>query len=313
MDGLSGPVYESTPKNYRKRSIRQINFATPHIPLAGGGAKRGRLAAEQLNLSNQETPVDAQSDVNTNVSSSRRSVNKQLAQPKRVVATENRSRQNNWMYVNRKETSASKTSRVSPIKSQQQQHRSTGRQLQLVQQTQQQQSSRTGATLTSGDNRTKRKKKVTAGIKALKEIRAFQRSTNLLLRKLPFARLVRSITVRSLGPDYLSYRWQAICFLALQEAAEAFVVHLFECAQRCAIHARRITVMSKDIQLVTHLQNIPTTSQFTQYHHTVLSQHHQHLQPHKPLPLGHLTQPKTKQHRHSDYSQQSNVDEDDSS
>lgn len=124
-------------------------------------------------------------------------------------------------------------------------------------------------------------------------------------RKLPFARLVRSITVRTLGPSYLSFNWQAVCFLALQEAAEAFIVHLFECAQRCAIHARRVTVMTKDIQLVTHLQNIPTSSQFTHYHHTIQSQ--QQLAHLKQLKYKHASQPRKK-----GYSKQSDVDEDDS-
>lgn len=127
----------------------------------------------------------------------------------------------------------------------------------------------------------------------------------LMSRKLPFARLVRSITVRTLGPSYLSFNWQAVCFLALQEAAEAFIVHLFECAQRCAIHARRVTVMTKDIQLVTHLQNIPTSSQFTHYHHTIQSQ--QQLAHLKQLKYKHASQPRKK-----GYSQQSDVDEDDS-
>ncbi|XP_018652785.1 putative centromere protein A (cenp-A) (centromere autoantigen A) [Schistosoma mansoni] len=299
MDDLSDPVYESTPKNYRKRSTRKTNFATPHVPLAGGGIKKARVAIEQLNFSNQAAPLDEQSVVNTNVSSSRRSVNKQLAQPRRVTSTGNKSRQNNWMYVNRKETSKSNSRRVSPVRNRLSQ--SSGRNLKLVQK---QQSSQTTGTA-QNDKQIRPKKRAAQYSVALKEIRAFQRSTNLLLRKLPFARLVRSITVRTLGPSYLSFHWQAICFLALQEAAEAFIVHLFECAQRCAIHAKRITVMSKDIQLVTHLQNIPTSSQFTHYHHTIQSQQ---------LQLAHLKQIKRKhssQRRRKDHSQESDVDEDD--
>ncbi|CAH8599817.1 unnamed protein product [Schistosoma curassoni] len=299
MGDLSGPVYESTPKNCKKRSTRQTNFATPHIPLAGGGSKKARLVIEQINVSNQAAPLDGQSDVNTNVSSSRRSVNKQLSQPRRVIATGNKSRQNNWMYVNRKETSKPSNRRVSPIRNRQSQ--SSGRNRQLVQT---QQSSKTTGSA-SNDNQIRPKRRAAPCEIALREIRAFQRSTNLLLRKLPFARLVRSITVRTLGPSYLSFNWQAVCFLALQEAAEAFIVHLFECAQRCAIHARRVTVMTKDIQLVTHLQNIPTSSQFTHYHHTIQSQ--QQLAHLKQLKYKHASQPRKK-----GYSQQSDVDEDDS-
>ncbi|TNN11563.1 histone H3-like centromeric protein [Schistosoma japonicum] len=297
MNEISGPAYESTPKNAGKRTVRQANFATPHVPLAGGGGgnKRPRLVIEQMNVSNQMTASDDQSDVNTNVSSSRRSAIKQLSQPRRVVATENQSNQNNWMYVNRKEsTSRPNTRRFSPINDQQ--PRSSGRHLQMVQT---QRSNQTA--VAPSNNQAKPKKRLPIGVKALKEIRAFQRSTNLLLRKLPFARLVRSITVRTLGPSYLSFRWQAVCFLALQEAAEAFIVHLFECAQRCAIHARRITVMSKDIQLVTHLQNIPTSSQFTQYHAVVSSR--------QPLQqLARLKQSKNK-HIRRDRSRQSDYDD----
>ncbi|KAH8857677.1 histone H3-like centromeric protein CSE4 [Schistosoma japonicum] len=221
---------------------------------------------------------------------------------------ENQSNQNNWIYVNRKEsTSRPNTRRFSPINDQQ--PRSSGRHLQMVQT---QRSNQTA--VAPSNNQVKPKKRLPIGVKALKEIRAFQRSTNLLLRqaillyyyilklwKLPFARLVRSITVRTLGPSYLSFRWQAVCFLALQEAAEAFIVHLFECAQRCAIHARRITVMSKDIQLVTHLQNIPTSSQFTQYHAVVSSR--------QPLQqLARLKQSKNK-HIRRDQSRQSDYDD----
>ncbi|CAH8612209.1 unnamed protein product [Schistosoma intercalatum] len=183
------------------------------------------------------------------------------------------------MYVNRKETPKPNSRRVSPIRNRQSQ--SSGRNRQLVQT---QQSSKTTGSA-SNDNQIRPKRRAAPCEIALREIRAFQRSTNFLLRKLPFARL--------------------LSFLALQEAAEAFIVHLFECAQRCAIHARRVTVMTKDIQLVTHLQNIPTSSQFTHYHHTIQSQ--QQLPHSKQLKYKHASQPRKK-----GYSQQSDVDEDDS-
>lgn len=90
------------------------------------------------------------------------------------------------------------------------------------------------------------------GTRALLEIRKFQKSTNLLLRKLPFARLVREIT------DYLAVtkdmRWQALAIEALQEAAEAYLVYLFEDANLCAIHAKRVTVMPRDVQLARRIR-----------------------------------------------------------
>ena len=49
-------------------------------------------------------------------------------------------------------------------------------------------------------------------------------------------------------------RWQSQAIQALQEAAEAFLVHLFEDANLCAIHAKRVTIMQKDIQLARRIR-----------------------------------------------------------
>lgn len=89
------------------------------------------------------------------------------------------------------------------------------------------------------------------GVKALKEIRFYQRNTDLLIRKLPFARLVREIQ-QMFHRD--TYRWQAEALLALQEAAEAHLVGLFEDANLCVIHAKRVTIMPKDIQLARRIR-----------------------------------------------------------
>ena len=71
---------------------------------------------------------------------------------------------------------------------------------------------------------------------ALREIRKYQKGYGLLLRKLPFQRLVRELTV-PLSPADL--RWQPSALEAIQEAAEAYLVGLFEDANLCAIHAKR--------------------------------------------------------------------------
>eukprot|EP00698_Gefionella_okellyi_P012728 TRINITY_DN3446_c0_g1_i1.p1 TRINITY_DN3446_c0_g1~~TRINITY_DN3446_c0_g1_i1.p1 ORF type:complete len:159 (-),score=15.57 TRINITY_DN3446_c0_g1_i1:362-775(-) len=93
------------------------------------------------------------------------------------------------------------------------------------------------------------------GTVALREIRKFQRTTDLLLRKLPFARLVREICQQFYSAaDQL--RWQAEALLALQEAAEAYLVHLFEDGNLCAIHGKRVTIMVKDIQLARRLRGV---------------------------------------------------------
>ncbi|KAI3966225.1 hypothetical protein MKX01_036575 [Papaver californicum] len=88
------------------------------------------------------------------------------------------------------------------------------------------------------------------GTKALREIRKFQKSTDLLLPAAPFIRIVKEIT-NNFSKEVS--RWQAEALQALQEAAEAFLVNLFEDAQLCVIHARRVTLMQKDWQLARRL------------------------------------------------------------
>lgn len=88
------------------------------------------------------------------------------------------------------------------------------------------------------------------GTVALREIRKFQKSTDLLIRKLPFQRLVREI-----AQEYKSdLRFQSQAVLALQEAAEAYLVGLFEDTNLCAIHAKRVTIMPKDITLARRIR-----------------------------------------------------------
>jgi len=88
------------------------------------------------------------------------------------------------------------------------------------------------------------------GTVALREIRRYQKSTELLIRKLPFQRLVREI-----AQDYKTdLRFQSLAVLALQEAAEAYLVGLFEDTNLCAIHAKRVTIMPKDIQLARRIR-----------------------------------------------------------
>ncbi|OAA53820.1 histone H3 [Niveomyces insectorum RCEF 264] len=93
------------------------------------------------------------------------------------------------------------------------------------------------------------------GTLALKEIRRYQSSTDLLLLKLPFARVVREIAL-TMRPHDEGMRWQSQAILALQEAAEAFLVHLFEDTNLCALHARRVTIMRRDIWLARRIRGI---------------------------------------------------------
>uniref|UniRef100_A0A8U8BDP0 Histone H3 n=1 Tax=Geospiza parvula TaxID=87175 RepID=A0A8U8BDP0_GEOPR len=81
-------------------------------------------------------------------------------------------------------------------------------------------------------------------------IRRYQKSTELLIRKLPFQRLVREI-----AQDFKTdLRFQSSAVMALQEASEAYLVGLFEDTNLCAIHAKRVTIMPKDIQLARRIR-----------------------------------------------------------
>lgn len=120
------------------------------------------------------------------------------------------------------------------------------------------------------------KKRFRPGARALREIRLLQNSTKLLLRKLPFARVVREIQLEFTGKQF---RWQAEALLALQEAVEAYLVQTFEdayvklralstdygrltdgplcaCRNLCAIHAKRVTLMVKDLQLARRIRGM---------------------------------------------------------
>ncbi|XP_021564651.1 histone H3.3 isoform X1 [Carlito syrichta] len=91
------------------------------------------------------------------------------------------------------------------------------------------------------------------GTVALREIRRYQKSTELLIRKLPFQRLVREI-----AQDFKTdLRFQSAAIGALQvkwRASEAYLVGLFEDTNLCAIHAKRVTIMPKDIQLARRIR-----------------------------------------------------------
>ena len=87
------------------------------------------------------------------------------------------------------------------------------------------------------------------GVMALREIRHYQKSSALLIRKLPFQRLVREI-----AQDFKTdLRFQSAAILCLQEAAEAYLVGLFEDTNLCTIHARRVTITPKDLQLARRI------------------------------------------------------------
>ena len=97
---------------------------------------------------------------------------------------------------------------------------------------------------------TTRNRRFRPGTKALREIRKYQKSTEPLIRKLPFQRLVKEIA-QNFRSDL---RFQSAAIGALQEAAEAFLIQIFEIANMCAIHAKRVTIQPKDILLAQRIR-----------------------------------------------------------
>ena len=96
----------------------------------------------------------------------------------------------------------------------------------------------------------KKNRRYRPGTVALREIRRYQKTTDLLIKKAPFQRLVREV-----AQDFKAdLRFQSSAVMALQEASEAYLVGLFEDTNLCAIHARRITIMPKDMQLARRIR-----------------------------------------------------------
>ena len=106
----------------------------------------------------------------------------------------------------------------------------------------------------SSNDQPPRQRRYRPGTVALREIRYFQRSTMMLIPRLPFARAVREIALEFWRGDDL--RFQADALQALQEAAEAYLVGLFEDVNLCAIHAKRVTIMVKDVQLARRIRGL---------------------------------------------------------
>ena len=88
------------------------------------------------------------------------------------------------------------------------------------------------------------------GTVVLREVKRYQKSIDMLLPKAPFQRLVRGITA---DMDH-ELRFQSQALLALQEATEAYIVGVFEDTNLCAIHAKRMTVMKKDMDLARRIR-----------------------------------------------------------
>ena len=96
----------------------------------------------------------------------------------------------------------------------------------------------------------KKPRRYRPGTVALRDIRRYQNSTDMLIKKLPFGRLVREVA-KDFKQECL---FQGSAILALQESAEAYLVSLFEDTNLCSIHAGRVTIMPKDIALARRIR-----------------------------------------------------------
>jgi histone H3 len=96
-----------------------------------------------------------------------------------------------------------------------------------------------------------KKQRFRPGTQVLAMIRKYQKSTELLIRRRPFQRLVREVAT-SFSNENIRFTSHALA--AFQEASEAYIVHLFEDVNLCAIHAKRVTIMPKDIQLARRIR-----------------------------------------------------------
>lgn len=96
------------------------------------------------------------------------------------------------------------------------------------------------------------KRPAARGAKALKEIRRYQKTGDLLIPRAPFMRLVREVAAHVASDKDMRFKLTAL--EAMQEAAEQYLTGLFEDAQLCAIHAKRVTLFVKDIQLARRMR-----------------------------------------------------------
>jgi histone H3 len=103
----------------------------------------------------------------------------------------------------------------------------------------------------------KKPRRFKPGLRALQEIRRYQKSTNLLIRKGPFQRLVKEVvgTLCHDQPELRGhYRFQSHAIAALHEASEAYLVSVFQDAMLCCKHAKRVTLFPKDMLLARRIR-----------------------------------------------------------
>jgi histone H3/H4 len=87
------------------------------------------------------------------------------------------------------------------------------------------------------------------------DIQYLRNTVHNLIPKSPFSRLIREI-VHEFAPRGVDFRITPEALCALQEAAEYWLVHLLEDANRCAAHSKRVTLMVQDLQLARYFRGI---------------------------------------------------------
>lgn len=108
------------------------------------------------------------------------------------------------------------------------------------------------APATGGMKEDKERKKIRykAGTVALREVKRYQKSMDCLLPRAPFLRILKQIAKEHND----EMRWNSQAVQALQEAAEAYIVGVFEDTSLCAVHAKRQTILKKDMDLARRLR-----------------------------------------------------------
>lgn len=101
---------------------------------------------------------------------------------------------------------------------------------------------------TQGEGSKKMRKR--PGAMALREIRKYQRSTDTVIRRLGFQRLVRDIA-QQIVPEA---KFQQSSLKVIQECTEMYLCRLFEDSQLCTLHAKRVTVFVKDMALAKRIR-----------------------------------------------------------
>jgi histone H3/H4 len=98
----------------------------------------------------------------------------------------------------------------------------------------------------------RKKRRFRPGTRVLQEIRRLQRTTETLVPRIHFSRVIRDVAMSIIGGQQL--RWASEALEAVQTATEAYLIGLFEDANLCAIHAKRVTIMVKDIFLARRIR-----------------------------------------------------------